>query len=206
MSDLQEFFSNYRSESDEEINKTNVRKRKGQRKRIWIKSKEFETAELAINYVDNFKTWKKITTYNSSAGCKVTYRCTTGEYRKNECPAGIYFLFYSENSVVSLYEAQNEHSNQVDGNRGLPMVAREMVRQLFEDGIRKPNAMLAAFQNRGLKEPEILKLKNFLAKVRQEKFGLPTISVKDVFNWCNARMDVPVEEDTPFCVRCKCRS
>ncbi|GBN07365.1 hypothetical protein AVEN_182099-1 [Araneus ventricosus] len=72
-----------------------------------------------------------------------------------------------------------------------------MVRQLFEDGIRKPNAIIAAFQNRGLKEPEKLKLKTFLAKVRQEKFGPPTISVKDVFNWCNARMDVPVE-DTPF--------
>ncbi|GBN65539.1 hypothetical protein AVEN_65045-1 [Araneus ventricosus] len=36
--------------------------------------------------------------------------------------------------VVSLYKAQNEHSNHVDGNRGLSMVAREMVRQLFEDG------------------------------------------------------------------------
>ncbi|GBM35407.1 hypothetical protein AVEN_181507-1 [Araneus ventricosus] len=94
MSDLQEFFSNYLSESDEEINETNVRKRKEQRKRIWIKSKEFETVELAINYVDNFKTWKKITTYNSSAGCKVTYRCTADEYRKNECPAGIYLLFH----------------------------------------------------------------------------------------------------------------
>ncbi|GBM65566.1 hypothetical protein AVEN_169848-1 [Araneus ventricosus] len=78
------------------------------------------------------------------------------------------------------------------------MVAREMVHQLFEDRIRKSNAIIAAFQNRGLKEPEKLKLKNFLAKVKQEKFGPPTISVKDVFNWCNARMDVPVEEDTPF--------
>ncbi|GBO43001.1 hypothetical protein AVEN_253874-1 [Araneus ventricosus] len=78
------------------------------------------------------------------------------------------------------------------------MVAREMVRQLFEDGIRKPNAIIAAFQNRGLKEPEKMELTNFLAKVRQEKFRPPTISVKDVFNWCNARMDVPVEEDTPF--------
>ncbi|GBM11771.1 hypothetical protein AVEN_22907-1 [Araneus ventricosus] len=92
MSDLQEFLSNYHSESDEEINETTVRKRKEQRKRIWIKSKEFETAELARNYVDNFKTWKKITTY-SSAGCKITYRCTAGEYRKNECPAGIYCCF-----------------------------------------------------------------------------------------------------------------
>ncbi|GBO13675.1 hypothetical protein AVEN_119247-1 [Araneus ventricosus] len=78
------------------------------------------------------------------------------------------------------------------------MVAREMVRQLFEDGIRKPNAIIAGFQNRGLKEPEKMELTNFLAKVRQEKFGPPTISVKDVFNWCKARMDVPVEGDTPF--------
>ncbi|GBO05312.1 hypothetical protein AVEN_27780-1 [Araneus ventricosus] len=119
MSDLQEFFSNYHSESDEEINETNVRKRKEKRKRIWIKSKEFETSELEINYVENFKTWKKITTYNSSSVCKVTYRCTAHEYRKNECPTGIYLLFHSESSAVSLYEAQNEHSNHVDVNGGL---------------------------------------------------------------------------------------
>ncbi|GBM77454.1 hypothetical protein AVEN_141835-1 [Araneus ventricosus] len=55
------------------------------------------------------------------------------------------------------------------------MVAREMVRHLFEDGIRKPNAIVAAFQNGSLKEPEKLKLKNFLIKLRQERFGPQTI-------------------------------
>ncbi|GBM54102.1 hypothetical protein AVEN_247713-1 [Araneus ventricosus] len=193
---LQEFFSNYHSENDEVINETNVNKCKEQRKRIWIKSKEFETAKLDINYVDNLKTGTKITTCNSSAGCKVTYCCTAGEYRSNECPAGIYLLFHSESSVVSVYETQNEHSNHAGRNRGLSMVAREMVRQLFEDGIRKPNAIVAAFQNRCLKEPKKLKLKNFLVKLRQEKFGPPTIPVKD-FNWCDARMDVAVEQRFP---------
>ncbi|GBL74968.1 hypothetical protein AVEN_243777-1 [Araneus ventricosus] len=82
----------------------------------------------------------------------------------------------------------------MDGNRGLSMLAREMVRQLSEDGIRKPNAIIAAFQNRSLKEPEMF-WQNIDKKSLDHQL---TVSVKDVFNWCNSRMDAPFEEDKPF--------
>ncbi|GBN74296.1 hypothetical protein AVEN_249438-1 [Araneus ventricosus] len=43
-----------------------------------------------------------------------------------------------------------KHSNHEDGNRGLSMVARKMVRHPYEDGVRKLHAIIAAIQNRGL--------------------------------------------------------
>ena len=109
---------------------------------------EFQTSNAAVNYVNNLKIWKKMGTYNSAAGHRITYRCTAGEYRKNECLAQIYLLFHSDSQMVSLYETQNEHDNHKDGNRGLSTVTKEVVCQLFNDGIRKPNGIIAAFRNR----------------------------------------------------------
>ncbi|GBM15033.1 hypothetical protein AVEN_266921-1 [Araneus ventricosus] len=89
-----------------------------------------------------------------------------------------------------------KHSNHVDGKRGMAMVARKMVRQLYEDGIRKLNAIIAAFQNRSLKN---LNLKMFWQNLDKKHLNHQlTVSVKDVFNCCNDRMNVPVEEDEPF--------
>ncbi|GBL87873.1 hypothetical protein AVEN_192049-1 [Araneus ventricosus] len=78
---------------------------------------------------------------------------------------------------------------------------KKMVRQPYEDGVRKLNVIIAAFQNRGLKEPEnfkILLIKMFWQNLDKKHLNRQlTISVKDVFNWCNARWNVPVEEYTP---------
>ncbi|XP_077289789.1 uncharacterized protein LOC143913700 [Arctopsyche grandis] len=195
MNNLLKLTNYYDSESEEG---TFPNRRKAQVKRSWIRTKQFNTAELAENYVNNLKTWKKTTTYKTSTGNKITYRCSAGQYRRSECPAGIYLFYHAESSVVSLYETKNEHSNHADTNRGLSMSARKIVCQMFDDGIKKPNAIIASFQDRGLPEPDKTKLYNFLAKLRHEKLETPTISVTDVFNWCNARMGVPVEDDKPF--------
>ncbi|GBN80472.1 hypothetical protein AVEN_109445-1 [Araneus ventricosus] len=78
---------------------------------------------------------------------------------------------------------------------------RKMVLQPYEDGVRKLNAIIAAFQNRGLKEPEkfkILSIKMFWQNLDKKHLNRQlTVSVKDVFNWCSVRWNVPVEEYTP---------
>ncbi|XP_075229653.1 uncharacterized protein LOC142329169 isoform X11 [Lycorma delicatula] len=147
-----------------------VRKNKKPRvTKIWCKKLEFETAEEAENHVKALKLWKKCTAYKCLAGLKVAYRCTAAQYRQIECPARLYLLYHAEDMKVSLFETTSEHCNHIDGTRGLPLKTREFVRQIFNTGIKKPNAIIDAFRCRNLTVPDKMKLKNFLTSLRKKK-------------------------------------
>jgi len=48
------------------------------------------------------------------------YRCIGGQYRRQECPAGLYLLSRSRNSKVSLFEPECEHGhNKKEAQSGL---------------------------------------------------------------------------------------
>lgn len=197
MSEFVEFEN--RSDNEEEETQSIPPKGKKSRKNLaWVKIMEFGDAVSAVKNVDDDMTWKKITSYSTQEGRKVVYRCTGGQYRKLECPARISLLYHAECSRVTLFKTKDGHSYHQDADRGLPYQSRALVEELFLDGIRRPNAIIAAFQSRGVKEPEKSKLNNFLAKLRIKHFGQLTISLNSVLCWCQERNEIPTEEDKPF--------
>jgi len=143
--------------------------------------------------------WKKCDRKETAEGCKIVYRGTAGRYRKNECSAGLYLLYHSDSTAVSLFETKCEHTNHVsDPKRGLSANVKEFVREKFSEGIRKPNALLHIMRQKKMTQPPKMKLKSFLQHLRTEKYGSATVSASVIRDWCEARKEPPSDEDTAF--------
>ena len=141
------------------------RKKKRLPNRIWLKRAEFNSpkeAEQAVNPM-----WKKSSSKNTPHGLRVEYRCTGGTYRINECPAGLYLLYHSTSSKVSLFRTDSDHDNHVpDPRRGLSQELKLFIAEKFEEGIQKPNALLALIRQKKMKEPAKTKIITYLKTLR----------------------------------------
>lgn len=131
------------------------------------------------------------------------YRCSKGKYRQQECPSKLYLLYHCNSTKVSLFttEAAHDHDNIVESSRGLKNEIKEFVKQKYEEGIQKPNALLAIIRQNKLNEPPKSKLKSFLKRLRCEKYGPPTISGTEITEWCKAREEIPSDKDRPFVLK-----
>lgn len=184
-------------------------KRKRQANRVWIKKEEFSSAEDAEKAVLSQHIWKKSSTKSTLDGCKVEYRCTKGKYRVLECPAGLYLLYHSTNLKVSLFTTECGHDNHNADlpTRGLRHEMKTFVKQKYEDGIKKPNAILAIIRQQNMTEPPKSKLIAYLKQLRCEKYGNSTVLGTEIIEWCEARMKIPDLKDDPFVlnytVRCE---
>ena len=166
---------------------------------MWLKVQEFDAREDAGKAVLLDGSWKTSSSQYSNDGHKIIFRCSRGKYRTAECPAQLYLLFHSDNDKVSLFKTNSEHANhETNPDRGLPHGMKMVIRQLFNEGIRKPNFILDTLRNRNLSEPAKAKVVYYLQQLRREKYGQPTVSGSDITKWCTERITVPSDKDTPF--------
>ena len=125
------------------------------------------------------------------SGHRITFRCSGGQFRSKECPAGLYLLYHADSQKVSMYETACAHDNHTDeSSRGLSSEVKEFMKEKFKDGVRKPNAILALFREKQMKEPNKSKLSTFLKTLREEMYGSPTVSAAELCSWCENRTSV----------------
>ena len=66
----------------------------------WTFYRKYPTAEEAEEAVKSDEMWSKMTTYSTSKGERVTYRCNKA--RKDcPCPKGLYLLYHCDSQQVS---------------------------------------------------------------------------------------------------------
>lgn len=170
--------------------------------RIWLLRETFNSSKEAEDAVQARKIWKKSASSRTTAGLRVEYRCTAAKYRINECPAAVYLLYHSENTTVSLYETTDCHANHIDDPaRGLSKEMKTFVEDLYRNKVTKPNAILDVMRQRKMTEPPKSKLVSFLATLRVEKYGQPTVSASDIRTWCAGRSYIPDDIDEPYVIR-----
>lgn len=134
--------------------------------RTWLRDAEFETQEEAEASIDK-TLWKICCSNNTTADLRVEYRCSGGAYRKTECPTGLYLLYHCTSSKVSRYRVDADHDNHVTQlKRGLTDDIKKFAREKFDDGIRKPKAILALIRHNHLAEPPKTRLVSYLQQLR----------------------------------------
>lgn len=199
-----EYLSDYSEmcESDDEENYEPPPKRRRSCNRPWTKSEEFGTGAEAEAAVAAKNIWSKCSTNACSDGVKVEYRCAAGQYRRNECPARLYILYHSDSAAASIFHTDCEHANHSNTPvRGLPFEMKQFIREKFDEGIRKPNAIIAAMRMKKMAEPSKAKLRSYLQQVRTEKLGQATVSANEIRKLCEANKEVPADdEDAAFVV------
>lgn len=151
---------------------SSVNKRKRSQNRVWIKIKEFANSKDAENHLELENCWRKASSKKNVLGKRVEYRCTGGKYREKECPARLYLLYQSLTTRVSLYstDCEHDHYEVSDSGRGLSEELKLLIRNLFEDGITKPNSILAAIKRQNEAEPPKSKIVSFLRQLRNKKY------------------------------------
>lgn len=150
-------------------------------------------------YVKEKQIWSKSSTKSSLEGIRIEYRCIGGKYRTAECPAALYLLYHSTDMKVTLFETVCKHNDHdVDPQRGLSVAMKNFVKEKFEEGIQKPNAVLAAIRRKEVREPPKSKLIAYLKRLRYEKYGSPRVSAGEIHSWCSERTQIPTNEDEPF--------
>lgn len=194
------YFVDYSDDDSDDYDEPQPKRRRtGGVYRKWKLKKTYKTAEEAEEAVNSCKFWKKCSSTNTSSGSRVTYRCSKGEYRGEECPAGLYLLYDAKSLEVLLYETDNEHVHHNNTSaHGLTTQQKEFIKKKFQDGITKPNSILDRFREEGIPEPPKSKLINHLKTVREEKYGSPTMSANEIREWCENQKNVPDDLDTAF--------
>jgi hypothetical protein len=150
---------------------------------VWLKVETFHSKREADAYVACENCWSYHYTNNTADGTKVYYRCNTVKCRGAQCPRSIYVLYHCDSSLVTVFRTDNDHdhSDSVEsGKHGLSSDVKTVIIQLFDDGVQKPNLVLAALRSRGIAEPPKVQLKNFLQSHRKKKFGSPTIKMSEL--------------------------
>lgn len=156
------------SDSDDEVDEYEPPSKKMRGKaRLWVKDAHYNSKEEAEELVDT-SMWKKCSSQNTMEGVRVEYRCTGGLYRKAECPAGIYLLYHASSSEVSRFRVDVEHDNHNNPQRGLTAEIKTIIREKFEEGTRKPNAILQTFRKKHMPEPPRSKVVNYLRTLRYD--------------------------------------
>lgn len=133
--------------------------------RKWKKTDEFQSKEDAEKAISSI--WKKASQKTTVEGLKIEYRCSGGQYRTNECPARLYLLFHCTSMRVSLFRCDADHANHSDvPKRGLSAEDKLFIREKYDEGIQKPNALIDLFRLKEKTEPDKSKLITFLRALR----------------------------------------
>ncbi|KAK7601130.1 hypothetical protein V9T40_008571 [Parthenolecanium corni] len=186
------------SESDSECCEPKPKKRRTSY-RNWSKKQDFSSPAEAEDFVTRKVIWKKCSSKNTTAGLRVEYHCTAGQYRRKECPAGLYLLYHSSSNSVLLYETECEHDNHVtDPIRELSNDMKLFIKEKFNEGIQKPDAILAVIRQKKLVEPPKSRIISYLKILREVKYGSPTVSAREISAWCEAHVQRPDDLDQPF--------
>jgi hypothetical protein len=152
---LEDYYDGTDSEEDVQ---PKLKKRRSEN-RSWLKVEDFTSAKEAEAATVTKGIWKKCASYDTADGLKVRYRCTAEKYRSNECPASLSLLFHSTSETVTMFETEAVHANHSsDPTKGLSDEMKNFIKSKFDDGIRKPNALLTLIRKQNMVEPPKSKL------------------------------------------------
>lgn len=188
---------------DESINELNeMKKRRSKRNRCWYKCATYTCKEDAENSVKAEETWSFHYKNKTNDGHKAYYRCSKVKRRGLQCNAGLYLLYWFNNTNVAVFKTYELHSHEGLHTETIRLSddIKNKIKQLFDLHI-KPKKMLEILTEQG-KEFQISKsqLSNYLVKLREQTYGPSKISLGELEQWCLEHSKIPVNDDTSYVV------
>lgn len=88
---------------------------------------------------------------------------------------------------VSIYSIDCEHANHKNSSYGLDETTKDAISEIFETGVEKPNAIIAALKRKNVLEPSKSQLVSFLKQLRKKKYDASTLLGHDLRIWCEEK-------------------
>jgi len=196
--DLPQYFSDTEC-VDEEMN-TNL-KTKIRRKRKWNMVTVFKTKYECDEAIKQENLWSFHYVNNTIEGRKVYYRCNKVKLRGNQCDAGLYLFYDAASDDIIMFKCDAEHThNSVElHNSRISLHVQQEIRKLLDFKL-KPKGIMEALYDNKFEVPSMVQLRNFLTKIKKEKYGSETITLGKLEQWCFESCQTTLDIDTPFVV------
>ncbi len=135
------YFENSDSENDE-VQPPCQKKRRGTGI-SHIFNRSFQSKQEAKNFVQGQKTWNQRKEKSGIIGYDCGFN-RTSVGKQNPCPAKAYLKISETSQSVDLYFSETDHSHGVLV-KGLSENERQMILELFDSGVTKPQSYSASF-------------------------------------------------------------
>jgi hypothetical protein len=96
--------------------------------------------------------------------------------RSPQCPAGMCLLYHADTDQVTCYKTENDHEHGDDQSRGINEKVKQVIGELYNDGVTKPKLILRALEARKMRTPTYTQLNSYLVHLRKKKYGSHQIS------------------------------
>lgn len=185
----------YESDSEDEAP---VQKKKRIHK-VWIHDQTFESRKQAEEFVAS-ENWAYHYKNVSSEGERITYRCGNVKFRGKQWEASVYLLHDSHSTKTQLFraDAHHTHENHPNAIETIPNDIQIVIKQLFDNTVTKPKAVVNNLLNKGIDPPPLPKIKTFLKKLNDERYGEKRINCGQLEKWLADNSTVPENETDPF--------
>jgi hypothetical protein len=168
----------------------------------YVLDRRFLSAAHAAAWLEHQDDWTRHMEQPTSEGVKLLLRCKAGKAKAQyggQCPARACIVYPADSQAASLFIAEGGHVHgELQPRQGLDDATKDLIRQLWEDGIRKPAAITQAFRTRGIPEPPLPRLRGHLARLRRQLYGPATVSIAALQAWAEGKEELPEELDQPF--------
>lgn len=187
--------------SDDEIDfvsPANVRNKVRKVRHEWILCNKHNNANEATAFIKSEKIWSYFYTNKTTDGDKVIYRCNKVKARETQCKAQLYLLYHAEEEDVSVYKTTCEHTCNGSKNIGIRDDVKLFINEQIKSGVNKPKTILSNIERNGLQVPKASQLNNYLKQYRDKNFGVSTISMGELNEWCESKSNIPINDDEAF--------
>lgn len=165
----------------------------------WIYEQTFASKKLAEEFL-KAENWGYHYENNSDAGLRINYRCKHVKFRGRQCAAAVYLLFDSRSDKIQLFRADADHTHENDPNAVeiIPPNVQAAIKELYENNVTKPKALALNLVKKGLEAPPSAKLKTYLKKLNDTKYGNDKINCGTLEKWLQDNSALPDSETQPF--------
>lgn len=173
--------------------------KKPRQKKNWQMKCQYDNSELAKSALQKEETWSVWKRDDTADGMKWFYRCNKIKLRDTQCAAQVYHLFKNDSDAVLEFrtDGAHDHQSRID--------AADVKKRLIEEVEKllklhqKPNDIMHSLSEmEGITLPTKRQLINIIAKLRNQKYGPPSISMQQLTTWLRDHSSIPEDDHESF--------
>lgn len=133
---------------------------------------------------------KKAMSKDVFEGSKQFYDC-------KYCPNVRYYIFYDNSELSEKFFICGEHSDvpHKSNEEPIPTSIKAVIKEIYFSGLTRPMQIQGELDRRGLGEISTSKLKNYLVKLRTEKYGAQVTNFAELEEWQGKHLDAASDCD-----------
>lgn len=179
----------------------NHHKRRGVHKE-WILERTFANKADADAFLIE-ENWGYYYENESDAGVRINYRCKGMKFAGIQCAAAVVLLFDSRSEKIQLFraDAAHTHVNNPNAVETIPIDVQAAIKELYVNNVTKPKQISTNLIKKGIVVPQPAKLKSFLKKLNDEKYGEEKLNCGTLEKWLHDSSPVPDSDNEPFILK-----